>query len=69
MVVSYRRLLTTICRASSFVECLTLDKDFFAEWLSVPRVLLSVNKVIIENRTLPSAVVGVSRSGGPWADE
>jgi hypothetical protein len=58
MVVSYRRLLTALCRAPPFVECLTLDKDFFAEWLSVPRVLLSVNKVIIESRTLPSAVVG-----------
>jgi hypothetical protein len=55
--VSYRRLLTTLCRAPPFAECLALGKVFFAECLSVPRVLLSVNVVITESRNLPSAAL------------
>jgi hypothetical protein len=39
----------------SFAECLSLGKDFFVEYISVLRVLLSVNAVITESRTLPSA--------------
>jgi hypothetical protein len=34
---------------------LTLGKDVFAECISVPRVLLSVNAIVTESRTLPSA--------------
>jgi hypothetical protein len=56
--VSYRRLLTALCRASRFAECLALDKAAFAECLPVPRVLLLVNVVVIESRTLPSATLG-----------
>jgi hypothetical protein len=37
---------------------LALDKDFFAECISVPRVLLSVNAVVTESSTLPSAALG-----------
>jgi hypothetical protein len=48
-VVSYRRLLTALCRASSFAECLAHSAK-----LSLPRVLLSVNTVITESRTLSS---------------
>jgi hypothetical protein len=51
--VSYRRLLTALCRASPFAECLILGKDFFAKCIFVPRVLLSVNTVITKSRTLP----------------
>jgi hypothetical protein len=43
---------------SLFVERLALGKEFFAECLPVPSVLLSVNVVITESRTLPSAAVG-----------
>jgi hypothetical protein len=46
--VSYRRLLTALCRAPMFAECLALDKDFFVECISVPRVLLSVNVLVTE---------------------
>jgi hypothetical protein len=53
--VSYGRLLTALCRAPSFAECSALSKDFFAECISVPRVLLSVNTVVTVSRTLPSA--------------
>jgi hypothetical protein len=55
MAVSYRRLLMALCRAPPFVECLALGKDFFAEFISVPRVLLSLNTTVTESRTLPSA--------------
>jgi hypothetical protein len=53
--VSYRRLLTALCRASSFTEYLTLDKAVFVECLLVSSVLLSVNMVVTESRTLSSA--------------
>jgi hypothetical protein len=55
MVVSYRRLLTALCRAPPFAECLALDKDFFVECIYVPRVLLSANAAVTESRSLPSA--------------
>jgi hypothetical protein len=55
--VSYRRLLTALYRVSLFVECLALGKAVFAECLPVPRVLLSVNVVITESRTLPSVTL------------
>jgi hypothetical protein len=44
-----------VVRAPIFVECLALSKDVFAECLPVPRVLLSVNSVVTESGTLPSA--------------
>jgi hypothetical protein len=53
--VSYRWLLTALCRGPPFAECLALGKDFFVECIYVPRVLLSVNAVVTESRTLPSA--------------
>jgi hypothetical protein len=57
MTVSFRRWLTTLCRESSFAECWALDKGVFAECFSVPGVLLSVNVVVTESRTLPSAAL------------
>jgi hypothetical protein len=57
-VVSYRLLLTALCQASLFAECLALGKTFFVECLPVPRVLVSVNVVVAESRTLPSAALG-----------
>jgi hypothetical protein len=42
-VVSFRRPLTALCRGPLFAEC-----------ISVPRALLSVNAVVTESRTLPS---------------
>jgi hypothetical protein len=57
-VVSYRWLLTDLCRASPFTERLTLGKEVFAECLSMSSVLLSVNVVVTESVTLPSAVLG-----------
>jgi hypothetical protein len=53
--VSFRRQLTTLCRALPFVEC--LGKYFFAECISLPRVLLSVNAIVTESRTLPRAAL------------
>jgi hypothetical protein len=58
MAVSYRRLLTALCRASPFAECLTLGKEVFAECLSIPSVLLSVNVVVTKSRTLSSVALG-----------
>jgi hypothetical protein len=62
--LSYRRLLTALCRAPSFAEGLALGKGFFAECLSVLRVLSSVNAVITENRTLPSTALGKEPDSG-----
>jgi hypothetical protein len=42
-VVVYRQLMTALCLAWAFAECLTLGKEVFAECLPVPSVLLSVN--------------------------
>jgi hypothetical protein len=39
----------------------TRQRDFFAECISVPRVLLSVNAVVTESRTLPSVALGKER--------
>jgi hypothetical protein len=58
MIVSYRRLLTTLRRTWAFAECLTLGKEVFVECLHVSSVLLSVNMVITESRTLSSAALG-----------
>jgi hypothetical protein len=41
----------------SVPECWALGKAVFAECLPVPRVLLSVNVVVIESRTLPSTAL------------
>jgi hypothetical protein len=56
--VSYRRLLTALCRASPFTECSALGKAVFAECLPVQRILLSINVVVINSRTLPSVTLG-----------
>src|SRR5690349_1689348 len=56
-VVSFRWLLMALCRGPLFTECLALGTSFFAECVSVPRALLSVNVVITESRTLPSAAL------------
>jgi hypothetical protein len=56
-IVSYRRLLTSLCRVSSFAECLTLGKEVFAECLAIPSVLLSVNVIVTESVTLSSAAL------------
>jgi hypothetical protein len=57
--VRYRWLLMAICRVSPFAECLALSKVVFVECrLPLPRVLLSVNVVVTESRTLPSAPLG-----------
>jgi hypothetical protein len=55
--VSYRRLLTVLCRASLSVQCLPLGKAVFAECLPVSRVLLSVNMFVTESRNLPSVAL------------
>jgi hypothetical protein len=41
-----------------FAECLTFVKAVFVERLSVLSVLLLVNVVVTESRTLPSAALG-----------
>jgi hypothetical protein len=56
-VVSYRRMLTSLCRASLFAECLALGKAIFAECLHVPRDPLSVNVVVTESMTLTSTTL------------
>ena len=57
MAANYKWLLTVLCRAPLFAECLALDKVVFAECISVPRVLLSINVVVTGSRTLPSVAV------------
>jgi hypothetical protein len=49
--VSYRWLLTAFCRAPPFIERLTLSKDVLTS------VLLSVNVIVTESVTLPSAAL------------
>jgi hypothetical protein len=51
MVVSFRRRLTTLCRALPFSSVWHSTK------ISLPRVLLSVNAVVTESRTLPRAAL------------
>jgi hypothetical protein len=58
-VVSYRRLLTVHCRASSFAECLTLSKKVFTECLAMPSVLPSTKVVVTES--LPLSRVALSK--------
>jgi hypothetical protein len=41
-----------------FAECQTLGKHVFAECGPVPSVLRSVNQLVTESRTLPSAALG-----------
>jgi hypothetical protein len=43
-------------------RCCFSTEDFFAECISVPRALLSVNVVVAESRTLPSAAFGKAPS-------
>jgi hypothetical protein len=49
--ISYGRLLTVLCRASSFAEYLTLGKDVFT---AMPSVLRLVKVFVTESATLPS---------------
>jgi hypothetical protein len=58
LVVGYRLLLMALCRASPFVERLTLDKEVFVEYLFMPSFLLSVNMVVTKNTTVLSASTG-----------
>ena len=58
--VSYRRLLTVLCRAWVFAECLALGKEVFAECLPVPSALLSVNVVVTESGTRQRLLCRVS---------
>jgi hypothetical protein len=51
-----------LCRASLFAECLALGKAVFAECLPLSSVLLLVNMVITESRTLPSVRQSVEHS-------
>jgi hypothetical protein len=60
--VSFGRLLTAFCWELPFAECSALDKDFFAECISVLSVLLSVNTDVTESRTLPSVTLGKAPS-------
>jgi hypothetical protein len=53
-VVNYRRLLTTLCRASPFADRVALGKEVFIECLSMPSVLHSVNGIVTESVILPS---------------
>jgi hypothetical protein len=52
---SFRRRLTALCRVLSLAEYLALGKDVFAVCFPFLRVLLSVNVVVTESRTLLSA--------------
>jgi hypothetical protein len=52
--ISYRWLLMVLCRALSFTECLTHDKDAFVECLAMPSVLRLVKVLVTESATLPS---------------
>jgi hypothetical protein len=43
--------------SATFAECSALGKEVFAERISVPRVLHSVNELVTGSRTLPSAAL------------
>jgi hypothetical protein len=43
---------------AAFAEGSTLGKDVFTECISVPSVLHSAKRIVIECRTLPSAALG-----------
>jgi hypothetical protein len=55
--VGYRRLLTTLCRASLFVECFTLGKDIVAKCLPMSSVSHSINEVVVESVISPSVAL------------
>jgi hypothetical protein len=55
--VSYRTTADGPLPSATFAECLTLGKHVFAESFSVSSVLHSVNKLVIESRTSPSAAL------------
>jgi hypothetical protein len=50
--------LTGPLPSAAFAECLALGKDFFAECISVLRVLLSANVVVTESGTLLRTTLG-----------
>jgi hypothetical protein len=55
--VSYRTADDGPLPSVTFVECLTLGKHVFAESFPVPSVLHSVNQLVTESRTSPSAAL------------
>jgi hypothetical protein len=56
--VSFRLATDDPLLRATFDECLPLGKRVFAESFSVPSVLHSVNQLVTESRTLPSAALG-----------
>jgi hypothetical protein len=57
-MICFRRWLTALCRVLPFTKYLALlGKDVFTECFPLPRVLLSVNAVITESRTLLSVTL------------
>jgi hypothetical protein len=56
-IISYKWLLMALCQVLLLAECLALGKAVIVVCLPVPRVLLLVNMVVIESRTLPSAAL------------
>jgi hypothetical protein len=44
--------------SAAFTKRLALGKEIFAEFYSMPRALRSVNSVVTESGTLPSAALG-----------
>jgi hypothetical protein len=56
--VSFRTAADGRLPRAFFAECQTLGKHVFAECGPVPSVLRSVNQLVTESRTLPSAALG-----------
>jgi hypothetical protein len=56
--VSFRAAADGPLPSATVAECLTLGKEIFAESSSVPSVLHSVNQLVTESRSLPSAALG-----------
>jgi hypothetical protein len=64
-IVSFRTAADGPLPSATFAECLTLGKHVFAESFSVPSVLHSVNQLVTESRTSPSAALGKALGKGP----
>jgi hypothetical protein len=64
MVVSYRQLLTALCRVFRFAESLALGKTFFAKCFPVPSVLLLINVCWAPNRPCRRSAVRTVRIVG-----
>jgi hypothetical protein len=56
--VSFRTAADGPLPSTTVVECLTLAKHVFAECVPVSSALHSVNQLVTESRTLPSAALG-----------